>query len=61
MFLFTCDSRNSEQQHPVSKLDIPAGKKINHIINLAKINISELKLFKKKEIIDKSTYKASRF
>ena len=39
-----------------SKLDIPAGKEIKHINNLDK-RISELKLLKNKEIIDKSTYK----
>ena len=41
-----------------SKLDIPAGKEINHIINLEKIITSELKLLKDKEFIDKSTYKS---
>ena len=41
-----------------SKLDIPAGKEINHIINLEKRITSELKLLKDKEIIDKSTYKS---
>ena len=41
-----------------SKLDIPAGKKINHIVNLEKRITSELKLLKDKEIIDKSTYKS---
>ena len=41
-----------------SKLDIPAGKGINHIVNLEKrITSSELKLLKGKEIIEKSTYK----
>ena len=42
----------------LSKLDIPAGKEINHIVNLEKRIISELKLLKDKEIIDKSTYKS---
>ena len=41
-----------------SKLDIPAGKEINHIVNLEKRNTSELKLLKDKEVIDKSTYKS---
>ena len=41
-----------------SKLDIPAGKKINHIVNLEKRITSELKLLKDKEIIDKSAYKS---
>ena len=41
-----------------SKLDIPAGKEINHIVNLEKKITSELNLFKDKEIIDKSTYKS---
>ena len=41
-----------------SKLDIPAGKEINHIVNLEKRITSELKLLKDKEIIDKSTYKS---
>ena len=41
-----------------SKLDIPAGKEINHIVNLEKRIASELNLFKDKEIIDKSTYKS---
>ena len=41
-----------------SKFDIPAGKGINHIVNLEKrITSSELKLLKGKEIIEKSTYK----
>ena len=40
-----------------SKLDIPAGKEINHIVNLEKRITSELKLLKHKEIIDKATYK----
>ena len=39
------------------KLNIPAGKQINHIINLDKRFTSELKLLKNKYIIDKSTYK----
>ena len=38
-----------------SKLDIPAGKEINHIVNLEKRITSALKLFIDKEIIDKST------
>ena len=41
-----------------SKLDIPAGKEINNIVNLEKRITSELKLLKDKEIIDKSTYKS---
>ena len=40
-----------------SKLDIPAGKEINHIVNLEKRITSELKLLKDKEIIHKSNYK----
>ena len=40
-----------------SKLDIPAGKEINHIINLENRIISELKLMKNKENMDKFTYK----
>ena len=40
------------------KLDIPAGKYINHIINLEKRITSELKLLKSKEFIDRSTYKS---
>ena len=43
-----------------SKLDIPAGKEINHIVNLEKRITSELKLLKDKEIIDKSTYKSTK-
>ena len=42
-----------------SKLDIPAGKEINHIINLEKRITLELKLLKDKQIIDKSTYKST--
>ena len=41
-----------------SKLDIPASKEINHIINLEKRITSELKLLKSKEIINKSSYKS---
>ena len=41
-----------------SKLDIPAGKEINHIVNLEKRITSELKPLKDKEIIGKSTYKS---
>ena len=41
-----------------SKLDIPAGKEINLIVNLEKRITSELKLLKDKEIIGKSTYKS---
>ena len=41
-----------------SKLDIPASKEINHIINLEKRINSKLKLLKSKEIIDKSSYKS---
>ena len=41
-----------------SKLGTPAGKEINHIVNLEKRITSELKLLKVKEIIDKSTYKS---
>ena len=40
------------------KLDIPAGKEINQIVNLEKGITSELKLLKEKEIIDKTTYKS---
>ena len=40
------------------KLDIPAGKEINNIVNLEKRIMSELKLLEDKEIIDKSTYKS---
>ena len=40
-----------------SKLDIPAGKEINHIFNLEKRITSELKLLKSNKIINKSTYK----
>ena len=41
-----------------SKLDIPAGKEINHIVNLEKRITSEPKLLKDKKVIDKSTYKS---
>ena len=41
-----------------SKLGIPCGKEINHIVNLEKRITSELKLLKDEEIIDKSTYKS---
>ena len=41
-----------------SKLDIPAGKEINHIVDLEKRITSGLELLKDKEIIDKSTYKS---
>ena len=41
-----------------SKLDIPTGKEINHIVNLEKRITSELKLLKDREIIDKSIYKS---
>ena len=40
-----------------SKLGIPNGKEINHIVNLEKKITSELRLLKDKETIDKSTYK----
>ena len=40
-----------------SKLDIPAGKEINGIINLEKRISSELKLLINKKIIGKSTHK----
>ena len=40
-----------------SKLDFPAGKEINHIVNLEKKITSELRVLKEKEIFDKSTYK----
>ena len=40
------------------KLDIAAGKGINHIINLEKRITSELKLLENKEIITKFTYKS---
>ena len=43
-----------------SKLDIPNGKEINHIVNFDKGITSELKLLKDKEIIDKSTYKSMK-
>ena len=36
-----------------SKVDIPAGKEINHIVNLEKRVTSELKLLKDKDITDK--------
>ena len=39
------------------ELDIPAGKEVNHIINLGKRITTELKLLKHNEIIDKSTHK----
>ena len=35
-----------------SKLDIPAGKEINHLVNLEKRIFSELNLLKNKEIIE---------
>ena len=38
-----------------SKLDTPAGKEINHKVNLEKRITSELKLLKDNEIINKST------
>ena len=41
-----------------SKLDILAGKEINHIVNLEKRITSELKLLKDKKLIGKSTYKS---
>ena len=41
-----------------SKLNIPAGKEINRIVNLEKQITSELKLLNDKEIIWKSTYKS---
>ena len=37
--------------------DIPTGKEVNYILNLEKRITSDLKLLKKKEIIDKTTYK----
>ena len=40
-----------------SRIKIPAGNEINHIVNLEKRITSELKLLKDKEIIGKSTYK----
>ena len=43
-----------------SKLDIPAGKEINHIVNLEKRITSELKLLKDKVIFDKPTYKSKK-
>ena len=43
-----------------SKLDIPVGKEINHIVNLEKRITSEFKLLKDKEIIDKSTCKSTK-
>ena len=42
-----------------SKLDITAGKEINHIVNLEKRITLELKLLKDKQIIVKSTYKST--
>ena len=47
-----------------SKLNIPAGKEINDIVNLEKRIISELELLKDKKIIDKiylQKYKTSSF
>ena len=41
-----------------SKLDIPAGKEINHIANLEEGITSDIKLLKDKEIINKFTYKS---
>ena len=41
-----------------SKLGIPAGKEINHKVNLEKRITSELKLLKDKGIFDKSSYKS---
>ena len=38
-----------------SKLDILAGKEINHLVNLEKRTTSKLKLLKNKQIIDKSS------
>ena len=43
-----------------SKLNIPAGKEINRIVNLEKQITSELKLLNDKEIIWKSTYKSKK-
>ena len=43
-----------------SKLDIPAGKKINHIINLEKRITLELKLLTHKQIIEKSSHKSMK-
>ena len=40
-----------------SKLDIAAGKEINHIVNLEMRITSELELLKDEEILDKSTNK----
>lgn len=40
------------------ELDIPAGKEVNHIINLGKRITTELKLLKHNGIIDKSTHKS---
>ena len=40
------------------KLNIPGGKDINHIVNFEKRITSQLKLWKDKAIIDKSTYKS---
>ena len=41
-----------------SKLNIPGGKDINHIVNFEKRITSQLKLWKGKATIDKSTYKS---
>ena len=41
-----------------SKLDIPPGKDINHIVNFDKRITSELELLKDKETTEKSTYKS---
>ena len=43
-----------------SKHDIPTRRKTNYIINLAKRIISELKLLKHEEIIDKAVYKSMK-
>ena len=55
---------NVNDNSKFSKLDIPAGKEVNHIVNLEKRITLELNILKDKEITDKSTYKkykTSRF
>ena len=49
---------NTNSMYIGKKLDIPAGKEINNIVNLEKRIMSELKLLEDKEIIDKCTYKS---
>ena len=52
--------KNFNDNVQFSKLDILAGKGINHIIMLKERITSEPKLLKNKKIVDKS-YKTSRF